>query len=158
MTRAVQQKGGLYAYLKSRNLIGADEAILAVAKQTYWAVYRRNWRKVQRSKTRQFTVPFTANEYTVVSTAAKAHKRSITRFIRESCIGYIERKYLVPDVRALGTIRYLLAANYASLQQMVERNAVSPENGRMLLFQMAELEHKVLSELNSPKDAVDDTP
>ena len=113
---------------------------------------------MQRSKTRQFTVPFTANEYTVVSTAAKANKRSITRFIRESCIGYIERKYLVPDVRALGTIRYLLAANYASLQQMVERNAVSPENGRMLLFQMAELEHKVLSELNSPKDAVDDTP
>ncbi len=151
--RAIKKKSGVYAYLHSTKVLetGSDQDI-AVARKAYWNEYKARWRQRHRKAQKQITISLTASEATEMTQATKKHKRSLTRFIKESCLANIRKQYLAPDPLALATIRQLLAMNYNALQKLFDENRVPFEAGRALLSQMAALEQKVIEELYNPKE------
>jgi hypothetical protein len=153
MKRAIKNKSTLYSYLSSIKVLetGSEEAI-ALARKTYWKIYKATWAKNQRRHTKQFVIALNANEARQVSEAARAHKRSVTRFIKQSCFSYMTKRYLPVDPLALATIRQLLAVNYNTLHKLFEECKVPYEIGRELLAHMKELEQKVTYELYNPKE------
>ncbi|PQJ13017.1 hypothetical protein CJD36_004540 [Flavipsychrobacter stenotrophus] len=128
-----------------------DDALIKMAKQAYRKAYQLKWKHDNRSKNKQYDVTLTLDEAKRVGDAAQKHRRSITRFLKESCIAYISKRYLVPDVFAVNAIRKELALNYDLLRGMFDDNFLPQEAGRIILERIEVLEQKVLSELHHPK-------
>ena len=127
-----------------------DEAI-ADARRRYKQIYSAKWRKNQRKVTKQFTIAFTPIEAKDLLEAAKKHKRSRTRFIKDSCLAYMNKRYLVPDVLAIRSIEQALVMIYNILKKLSDETSLPFQIGTDLLKQMSDLEHKVLVELHNPK-------
>ena len=142
----------MYAYLDSTKVLetGTDDAI-AKAKQAYWAAYKANWGKNHRKATIQFTIAFSEAEAIQISVSAKQHKRSRSRFIKESCMAYINKSFLFPDQVALGVIKQSMALNYHALQKLFDANVLPFQVGRMVMLQMTELEQVLRQQLHNPK-------
>ena len=153
MKKGVKKKGGLYTYLDSTKVLetGSDKDIER-ARRAYWKAYKNEWRQRQRKACKQVTISLTGSEAGQIAKAAKKHMRSTMRFVKESCLAYVRKRYLVPDPLALATIRQLLAMNHDAVQRLFDEQRVPFEVGRTLLSQMAALEQKVLQELYVPKE------
>ena len=152
MSRATKRNSNLYAFLKAANVLSGSAEDIAQAKRDYWRQYRAKWRNEQRKRTKQYMITLMQKEDIHIAAFAKMHKRSITRFLKEAAFCYVDKKYMVVDEAAIGVIRQLLAMNYTVLQGLRDDEKISPDNGRLLLFRMAELEHTVLSTLNNPNE------
>jgi len=152
MKRAIKNKSGVYSYLCSTKVLetGSDKDI-ANARKEYWKGYKAEWRKKQRLETKEFTIVCTVQEVKDILEAARKHKRSRSNFIKESCLAYLHKRYLVPDVVAINSIRQQLAMNINTLKQLFDENKVSYQTGTSLLQKMAVLEQVVLAELHKPK-------
>lgn len=153
MKRVTKKKSSVHAYLAKTNVLETgSEQDIAWAKRAYWKQYNVEWRKQQRKRTKQYVIVLNETEYKQIVTAAKAHKQSCTRYIKEAALAYLLKVYLVPDTVALGTIRQLLAINYNTLQKLFDESIVPFEIGRQLLLQMSELEQRLTAELYHPKE------
>ena len=152
MKRAIKKKCGVYDYLNSTKVLetGSDQDI-ANARQEYWKAYKAEWRKRQRQETKEFTIVCTLSEAKDILEAARRHKRSRSKFIKESCLAYINKRYLVPDLLAMNSIRQQLAMNLNVLQKLFDESRIPYETGTVLLRQMGTLEKSVLTELHNPK-------
>ncbi len=157
MKRATKKSSGIYTFLKDANVLSGSNEALAQAKRDYWRNYRLAWRKSQRKRTKQYTVAFTAKEAERIAMIAKAHTRSVTKYLKEAAFAYADKRYLVPNEAEVGVIRQLLTMSYATLNTLLMDGKVNPENGRLLLFRMAELEHEILSRLNNPSELKTDS-
>ena len=164
--RAVKKKCGVYSYLNSTKVLetGSDQDITK-ARNEYWKAYKAQWRKKQRQETKEFTIVCTPQEAKDILEAARKHKRSQSNFIKESCLAYLYKRYIVPDLFAINSIRQQLAMNYTSLQMLFDENRIPYQTGITLIQQMALLEQQVLSQLHNPKtleqwitETVRDTP
>ena len=145
----------LYAYLNTSNLLETgSEQDIANAKKTYRKAYKAAWKQQYKKSHTYITLSLTQAEAKQISEAAKNYRRGRPRFIKEACFAYLDKRYLVPDVVALGAIRQMLGMNFNLVQKMFEENRLSYEIGTVLLQQMGELERKVLVELYHPKEIV----
>lgn len=151
--RRTKGNTGFYAFLQGKNLLSGDERTIALARKEYLRMYKAKWRKQQRAKTKQYTISLAPAEVKHIKYIARVHKRSITRFLKEAAFSYADKRYLVPDSEAIGTIRQLLALNYNALLKLFEDNLLPLEAGRMILEQMQTLEQTVLSQLHNPKQS-----
>src|ERR1039458_8038968 len=95
MKRAIKKKCGVYDYLNSTKVLetGSDQDI-ANARPAYWKAHQAEWRKRQRQETKEFTIVCTLSEAKDILEAARRHKRSRSKFIKESCLAYINKRYL----------------------------------------------------------------
>lgn len=152
MKRAIKKKSGLYEYLDRVKILetGSDQDI-ANARKEYWKGYKAEWRNRQRQETKEFTIVFAVQEAKDILEAARKHKRSRSNFIKESCIAYLNKRYIVPDRLAINSIRQQLAMNKNTLQKLFDENKVSYQTGTTLLNQMSALERIMLTELHNPK-------
>ena len=153
MKKGVKKKCGVYNYLHSIKVleIGSNQDIIN-ARKAYWKEYKAKWRKEKRIAEKEFTLTLASEEAKILRESARAHRQSISRFIRNAALAYLRRQYIVPDPLAIGTIRQLLAMNYNALHRLFEENRLPFDIGRMLLTQMADLEQKVITELYNPKE------
>lgn len=154
----------LYDFLKPILATGTEEDI-ARARKNYWNSYKAAWRKKRRKEQKEFTVSFTQKELHILKPAAKKHKRSNTKFIKEAALAYCQSLYLPPDSMAINHIRELLALNYNALQQLAEENILIGGIGNELMQKIAVLESQVVTSLHNPKtleqwirDTVNDNP
>ena len=151
MKRGLKQKSGIYTYLSSTKVLETGNDLdIAKARKEYWKWYKAQWRKKQREETKEFTIVCTALEAKDILDAARKHKRSRSNFIKESCLAYLNKQYLVPDLVAINSIRQQLAMNINTLKQLFNENKLSYQTGTSLLQQMAVLEQAVLAELHNP--------
>jgi len=153
MAKKTSKKTSIYSHLDSTKVLEHGTAAeVEAAKKAYWKAYKAAWRKCQRNQFKQFTIALTEPETKQIRVAAKKHKRSCSRFIKESCFAYINRAYLVIDVLAVRTIEQLLAMNYDALKQAFDAYLLPFDLGKALMAQMAELEERVVRELNHPQE------
>ena len=150
MKRALKKKSNLYTHLAKVLEKGSDQDI-ANARKEYWKGYKADWRKRQRRETKEFTIVCTAMEAKDILEVARKYKRSRSNFIKESCLAYLNKRYLVPDLVAINSIRQQLAININTLQKLFDENKVPYQTGTSILQQMAALEKVVLAELHNPK-------
>ncbi len=146
----------MYAYLLSTKVLeNGTEQDIAKAREQYWREYKANWRRNKRKTEKSFTISFTGNELSVLSTTAKKHKKSVSAFIKASCLAYIQKQYVVPDAYVVNSVRELLAMNYMSLKSAFDNLNVPYQAGIELLHRMSELEANVTTQLHNPKSLDD---
>ncbi|MCW3120850.1 MAG: hypothetical protein JWQ38_342 [Flavipsychrobacter sp.] len=152
MKRKGKHTSRLYQFLERKGVLtNGTDADIASAKQQYWKEYKAAWRKRQRQETREFTIVCTPKEAKVIIDAARRHKRSLQAFVKDATLGYVSRRYIVPDVLAISTIQQQLAVNYNALQLMFDESIVPYQLGKSLMQQISALEQTVLEQLRSPK-------
>jgi len=151
MKKAIKKKTSIYSYLSKVFESGSDQDI-ALARKAYWKAYKAAWRRDHTKRTKQFVIALSLDEAKQIMDSARKHRRSPTRFIKDSCFAYLRKRYLVPDRLALSTIHQLLAMNLNTLPKLFDENKMPFDIGRTLLQQMEELEQKVMHELYYPKE------
>lgn len=113
---------GMWEYLDSLGILekGTDEEIKA-AKLAYRKEYLLKYKRNQRSRKPEFVVSFSneKGEYHRVEYASKAHKMSITAFIRSSVLSYINQRYIVPNQDQIAHLEQILSQCLNEIQTLV---------------------------------------
>jgi len=155
MKRAIKKPSSLHTFLEPYLAQGSEDAI-AQARKAYWKAYRAQWRKNKRKAEKVFAVSLTKAEQHLINNAARTHKRSRTRFLKEAAMAYINQRYLVPDIVAVNEIKELLAIAYTNLTRLSEERLVPEVLGKYLLVKILELEKAIHEKLECPKTAASD--
>ena len=142
----------MYEHLNATGVLAtADDALIKAAKRAYRAAYKEKWRQKKREVSKSFNVMLDASEAAEIGEAARRHRRSTTRFLKECCLAYLKCRYVVPDVLAVSAIRKEMAMTYDLLKGLFNENLLPQQVGRMAMEQMAGLEQRVLTCLQHPK-------
>ncbi len=115
MKRRLKSKSNIYTYLQNSGVLenGSHEEIQNVRKE-YWKAYKRIWRKNKRNTVKEITISFLPDEFKEITNEYKRHKLSRTEFIKQACFAYMNKTFLVPDVKDVRKISQLLAMTYNS--------------------------------------------
>ncbi|MBK7359031.1 MAG: hypothetical protein IPI45_07015 [Saprospiraceae bacterium] len=152
MKRRMNSNTSVYSFLKSSGVLenGTHEQIQK-ARNEYWREYKRKWRKHQRKKNTEFAISFSQEELKELSTQAKRHKVSRTKFIKKACFAYINKSFIVPDIAEVRKISQLLSMTYNAIQESLESNKIEFKNGKDIMERVYQLEREILPVLNNPK-------
>ncbi len=152
MKRKPNTKASVFAFLKSSGVLenGTHEEIQR-KREEYWNEYKRKWRKMKRKSEKEFTLSFSAEDLKEISTEAKRHKLSRTKFIKQACMAYMNKRYIVPDAMEVKKISQLLSMTYNSIQEMFEENKVDKSTGQEILNRIFKLEREILPALQNPQ-------
>lgn len=120
MTR--KNNKGMWEYLNSLGILekGSDAEIKA-AKLAYRKSYLLKYKRSQRSKKPEFNINFSneKGEYHKVEYAAKAHKMSVTAFVRSAVLAYINQRFVVPNPDQVARLEQILADCLNEIQTIV---------------------------------------
>lgn len=132
--RRLNTKSNLYSYLKSSGVLenGTHEEIQKVKKE-YWKQYKKKWRNNKRRQDKEIAVSFSKDEFREITTESKRHKLSRTQFIKQSCFAYLNKSFIVPDIKEVRKISQLLSLTYNSIQELIEENKVENKVARTLM-------------------------
>jgi hypothetical protein len=113
---------GMWEYLDSLGILekGTDEEIKA-AKLAYRKEYLLKYKRSQRARKSEFVINFSneKGEYHRVEYASKAHKMSITAFIRSAVLAYINQRYVVPNQDQIAHLEQILSQCLNEIQTIV---------------------------------------
>jgi hypothetical protein len=153
MGRKLKHTDKLYQYLEQTNVLtnGTDAQIQA-AKREWRRKYQTAWRKHKRAANQEITITFNPHELQVITSFAKKHKRSRTKFCKEAALAYCDQVFVIPDVLMVNSIREYLLMTYTSVQKLVEENKIKYDIGKELLQKIAKLEIEVLQCLHQPQN------
>jgi len=152
MKRKINSKSSVYSYLKLSGVLdkGTHNDIQEKRKE-YWREYKRKWRNQKRKNDTEITISLSAEELHELTTEAKRHKVSRTKFIKQACFGYINNRYIVPDIAEVRKISQLISMTYNSIQESMELNKIDFKNGKDILERIYQLEREILPVLHNPK-------
>lgn len=152
MKRKFNSKSSIYSFLKSSGVLesGTPEEIKN-ARHQYWKEYKRKWRIQKRKCDSEFTIYFNDEELKEISTEAKRHKLSRTKFIKQACIAYLNKSFIVPDAKETKRIAQHLSMTYNSIQELIEENKIEFKSGKSILEAIYKLEREILPVINNPK-------
>ena len=105
-------KSGIWAYLDASGVLErGTEAEIKAAKKAYRKQYILNYKRKQRSSKPEFTINLSKDvgEYSIISSAAKAHGLSVPAFLRLATLAYINKKFIVPDKLIVAKLEQLLS-------------------------------------------------
>ncbi len=150
--RRLNTKSNLCSYLRSSGVLenGTSEDIQKV-KNDYWKEYKRIWKKNKRKSEKEITISFTQDEFKEISIESERHKLSRTKFIKQSCLAYINKRYLVPDEIDVKRISQLLSMTYNSIQEKFEEKLIDKSAGQEILNRIFKIEREILPVLQNPK-------
>lgn len=147
MKRKPKAGSGIWQYLADTNVLDGPPELIEAARKEYWRRYKNEWR---RSKRVSFTVSLTNAEAKELAAAARAHRNSPTRFIKQALLAYMRSAYIVPNVEATQTIQILLSKNYCVLQDILDDRSGSVHTAEQLLLYFTALEQQILEQLLRP--------
>lgn len=150
--RKSDTKSSIYAFLKSSGVLenGSHDEIQKVRKE-YWREYKSRWRRNKRKIEKEISISLTQDELKQLSEQAKRHKRSRTKFIKQACFAYINKSFIVPDVKEVRKISQQLSLIYNSIHELTEDNTIEFKSGRIILENIYKLEREILPVLYHPK-------
>ena len=150
--RRLNSKSNLYSHLKSSGVLenGTHDEIQKVKKE-YWKEYKRKWRNNKRKMVNEITISFTLEEFKEINNESKRHKLNRTNFIKQACFAYLNKSFIVPDLKEVKKISQILALSYNSIQEMTEENKIDFKSGKSIIEVIYKLEREILPVLNNPK-------
>lgn len=150
--RRLNSNSNLYSYLKSSGVLenGNHDEIQKVKKE-YWKEYKRKWRNNKRKMINEITISFTREEFKEITNESKRHKLNRTKFIKQACFAYLNKSFIVPDLKEVKKISQFLAMSYNSIQELTAENKIDFKSSKSLLEAIFNLEREILPVLNNPK-------
>ena len=114
---------GMWEYLDSLGVLvnGTDEEIKA-AKKAYRKQYLLEYKRGQRNRKPEFTVNFSTEkgEYFSVAYAAKYHHMTITTFIHNAVLAYLNQRFVVPNQEQIANLEQVLAQCLNEIKSIVK--------------------------------------
>lgn len=147
---------GVTAYLEAKGLLeNSSKEIIDKAKEEYWRRYRYEWLKRKR-QSKSFTIYLNELEFGQISTNAKKHKRSNTRFIKEAALAYVRQKFLVPDSLAINEMKGLLTQIHVLFKSLATDKRIGYREVEKQLQMIMTLEMLLINQLTNPTKLTND--
>ncbi|MBK7764397.1 MAG: hypothetical protein IPI46_13805 [Bacteroidetes bacterium] len=125
-----------------------DKVEIAKAKKAYRRQYQSQWKKNNRSISKEVTIKFAPDEFKEIHLESKRHQQKCAPFIKSCTIAYIRKTYIVPDSISINKILQLLKMMYIHVEDLVNEKG----DGEFLLQAIRNLEHDIRLALLSPID------
>jgi uncharacterized protein (DUF1778 family) len=145
-------KSKLYHYLLPFIEKGASEEDLLFHTERFQKQQRAAWQRNKRAAEKQFTISLTKEEVRIIDHAAKGHKKSKTKFIKQSALAYCTKSFLILDEGQFRNIEESLKMNYALLQQLMEEHNFSEKMRYETLEKMEHLIETLLNTIQRPRE------
>lgn len=123
----------MFDYLDGLGVLenGNDEDIKA-AKRAYKKLYFARYRKERRAEQPEFSIGFSrkSGDYGKITLAAKRHNMTVTRFIREAALAYLDRRFVTLLPHRVAEMMQLLMDcrnDVKTISQMKERSTYDRE-------------------------------
>jgi hypothetical protein len=114
---------GLWNYLDSVGILekGTDAEIKA-AKKAYWKEYITKYKRNQRTHTPEFNVGFSSEkgEFSRIQQASKAHKMTITGFIKTAALSYLDYTFIPPNPGQIARLEQVLSECLNQIQTITK--------------------------------------
>lgn len=151
MKKGIKKRSKLYAFLDAKGVLDKDEFAIARAKREYWSMYKKEWKKRKLKVSKCFEILLNKNEFSVIETCAKRHKRSMTAYIKYSALCYSKQVYLVPDILLVNAIKEQLVMVFTLIQKLTEERVIGYADCRELSGKILAIEKQLLEELTRPQ-------
>lgn len=124
ITMSRKHNKGMWEYLEKIGILetGTDEEI-KLAKKAYRKEYLLQYKRDQRKKQPEFTVNFPkTGQYTyhAIKSVAQRHHMSPTAFIQKAVIGYLNKRYIVPNSDQVAKLEQLLTDCLNEIKTLVK--------------------------------------
>lgn len=107
-----KSKSGMWEYLDSVGVLekGIDEEI-KTAKKQYRKKYLLEYKRKQRANKPEYTVVLSKNngEDERIILGAKKHKRTVSAFLRQATLAYLNQAFVVPNIYQVAKLEQLLS-------------------------------------------------
>lgn len=123
-----KQQSGIQEFLAKSGILehGSAEQITE-QKRVYWKAYRNRWKHQKKKKRKLFTIDFSFAEFNTIQKLAQIHHRSVTRYVRESCLAYGNQTLLLPNEEMTASIHEKLTLIYHRLCDCADIQEIQPE-------------------------------
>lgn len=120
--RNVRQNTGIWQYLAQCGVLenGTDDEIKA-ARKAYWQKYFREYKRKRRAEHKEITVFLQKEDLKKISEAAKNHKLTKAKFLKEAAAAYVDKAYIVPDRVQVAYLEQMLIQILNEIQAMAKR-------------------------------------
>lgn len=100
----------IYAFLESSGVLESnDPELIKNARQAYWRTYHREYKKGKREKAREHTVTLEKREEQVLKEEAAKNEMTLSKFIKEMALAYVNKEYIRPPNEELSKIEVSLS-------------------------------------------------
>jgi hypothetical protein len=123
-----------------------DALLIEQKKKEYMKLYKAQWMKDKRKKSKEIRFLLTEKEYSDIKAAANEHNLKLTPFIKHAVQAYMMRTYINPNKETLAKMIQILKMMFINVEDMKE------ENGTLAPFLIAldQLEKDVRVYISSP--------
>ena len=158
MTETAKQPKGIWAYLEERGVLehGTEEQIKR-AKQEYKKIYILSYKRKQRQTNPEYIISFSSEkgEYKKVADASKEHKTSITQFIKQATLAYMDKTYIVPDKEKVAELEQILSQCRNDIKTISKNKIQSVQDQIQAIDKrIAEMEESIDSLFRHPTEVI----
>lgn len=145
MKRRYKTGTGQYNYLESVGVLrNGSDAEIALAKKTYWTLYRKNWKKNKRQQSKTYVLLFSFSEQRILNKKASELQISPARFIKQAAL---ENQQVLGPVLA-GRIREEVVSFSTLLEEIIEKEPSAEVVNERMVEESLGLERRLLSIIN----------
>ncbi|MBK7763318.1 MAG: hypothetical protein IPI46_08075 [Bacteroidetes bacterium] len=106
-----------YTYMEPYFATG-DDTIIKNAKAAYRKKYKAEWRRKNRQVVKEVMICFADDEFKDAAQEAKRHSMSMSKFVKQSTLSYINKCYLVPNDKEVKKIIQLLTMTQIQIEEL----------------------------------------
>jgi hypothetical protein len=138
-------------------LENGTDADIKAAKREYKKQYFKRYRQERRTDKPEYSVGFSRKngEYGKIVLAAKQHGMTVTRFVREAALAYLDRRYIIVLPRRAAQLQQLLMDclnEIKGISQLKERYSFNREQKvEAITVRVGKLEEQIRETLHFPQ-------
>ena len=119
-----RKRSKMWEYLEASGVLekGNENEIKAI-KREYRKKYYLAYKRISRTEMPEYTIRLSKKhgEYSKILNASRKHKRTVTRFIRESALAYIDQRFLVTDPILIADLEIILSNCLNEIKKIVDK-------------------------------------
>ena len=119
MNRTMKGKSSYYTVMNPVFETG-NQLLIEQAKKEYRRQYKAAWKRAKRKMMKEVTLSLTEQEYIEIREEPTRHHKKMAPFIKEACISYLRKIYLVPDDASIQKLLQILKMTYIAIENLAE--------------------------------------
>lgn len=145
---------GMWKFLEEKGVLekGTD-AEIKQAKKEYRKLYLLAYKRKQRQGSAEYVIALSKHkgEHKRVLEASETHKTSITAFIKQATLAYLDKTYILPDRDRVAELEQTLSQCRNEIQR-ISRNRIQPVKDQIKAIEkrIAEMEESVNTLFRNP--------
>jgi hypothetical protein len=132
-------------YLTQLGVLDKGPEAVALAVAEYKRLYKRESKKLQRKRKKEYRPMFTKEEVAAIQAAARAHKKPVSTYVHAAAMAYTYQKFLIPNPELVRGLEQVLKRIYFDIRAIKERHGNNPRLELLDIMRRVEELEKVLT-------------